>query len=105
MVPEYGKVWYDDKSKADILSLTNLVKKYRFTYESHQDYTFTAHTNRGIINSRTNKQGKCFFNPTYTTENYNVVTTAEENMLVFIGRKIERTKLDINIYINVGIKM
>ena len=35
---------------------------------------------------------------------YRKFTTVEENMLVFISRQIERTKLDINIYINVGIK-
>ena len=35
MVPNYGKVWYDDKSIANIFSLTNLFKKYRVAYDSH----------------------------------------------------------------------
>ena len=57
MVPDYGKVWYDDNLIANIFSLTNLVKKYRFTYDSHQDDAFAVHANRGIIKLRRNKQG------------------------------------------------
>ena len=54
-VPDYGKVWYENKAVANIFSLNNLVKKYRFTHDSHQDYDFTVHTNRGIIKFRINK--------------------------------------------------
>ena len=86
MVPDYVKVWYDDKSIANIFSLTNLVKKYIVTYDSHQDYSFTVHTNRGIIFSMIYKQGMYVLNPTYTTANSNVVTTVEENMVEFTSR-------------------
>ena len=57
MVPDYGKVWYYDKSIANIFSLTNLVDKYRVSYESHKYDTFTVHANLGIIKFRINKQG------------------------------------------------
>ena len=77
MVPKYGKVWYDDKSIANIFSLTNLVKKYIVTYDSHQDDAFSVCTNRGIIKFSINKQGIYVLNPTYITANYNVVTTVE----------------------------
>ena len=75
MVPYYGKVCYYDKAIEDILSLANLVKKYRVTYESHQYDAFTVHTKRYIIKFRRNKQGIYFFKPTYTTASYNNVTT------------------------------
>ena len=103
MIPDYGKVWYDDKSIANIFSLTNLVKKYRVSYESHQDDAFTVHTNIGIINSRRNKQGLYFFRLTYTTANSNVSTTVEENMVGFTSRQIEWAKLASKIYINIGL--
>ena len=81
VVPAYGKVWYDDKAKANILSLSNLVKKYRIPYDSHKDDALTVHTNRGMIKFIINKQELYVFKTTYTTENSNVVTTVEENML------------------------
>ena len=68
MVPDYGKVCYNDKGIMNILSLADLVKKYRVTYDSHQDYFFTVHTNRGIIKFSRNKQGQYVFKPTYTTK-------------------------------------
>ena len=52
VVPDYSKVWYDDKAIANIFSPTNLVNKYIVTYDSHQDDTFTVNNNRGIIKSR-----------------------------------------------------
>ena len=64
MVPDYVKLWNDDKAIADIFSLTNLVNKYRFSYESHQDDGFDVHANRGIIQFRRNKQGMYVFKPT-----------------------------------------
>ena len=54
IVPDYGKVWYGDKAIANIFSLTNLFKKYRVTYDSHQYYYFAVKTNRGIIRLRRN---------------------------------------------------
>ena len=57
VVPYYSKVWYADKSIANIFSLTSLVNKYRTTYYSHQYDDFTIPTNRGIIKFIKNKQG------------------------------------------------
>ena len=58
MVPDYVKVCYVDKAIENIFSLTNLVKKYRVTYDSHQYDAFAVHTNRGIIKFSKNK--KCY---------------------------------------------
>ena len=103
MVPDYGKLWYDNKAISNIFLRTNFVNKYRVTYNSHQDYACAVHTNIWIIKFRGNKQGIYVFNPTYTTSNSNAVTTVEENMVGFKSRKIERAKLSRKIYINVGI--
>ena len=103
VVPDYGKFWYEDKSIANIFSLNNLVKKYRVTYDSHQDGSFTVHTNIGIIQFIRNKQGLYVFKTTYNTEISNVVTTVEENIVGFTSRQIERAELARNFYSNVGI--
>ena len=55
MVSEYGKVWYDDKDRANIFSFENLFKKYRVTKNSHKDYFFTVHTKIGIIKFERNE--------------------------------------------------
>ena len=103
MVTDYRKLWYDDKAIANIFSLNNLVNKYRVTYDSHQDYSLTVHADIVIIKFRINKQGLYVFKPTYTTANSNVVTKVEKNMVGFTSRQIERAKLAIKIYINVGL--
>ena len=103
MVPDYGKVWYDNKDMENIFSLTNLVKKEIFTYDPHQDDTSTVHTNIGIIKFRRNKQGLYVFNLTYTTANLNVVNTVEDNMMGLTRRQIERAKLSRKIYNNIGL--
>ena len=77
MVPDYGKIWYYDKAISNILSLKNLVNKFRVTYNSHQDDAFNIQTNIGIIKFRRDKKGLYVFKNTYTTENSNVFTTVE----------------------------
>ena len=103
MVPDYGKVFYYDNSIANILSIANLVNKYRFAYDSHQDDYFPVHSNVCIIKLRRNKQGMYVFKSTYNTENSNFITTVEENMVVFTSRQIDRAKLSRKIYNNVGL--
>ena len=103
MVLEYGKVWYDDKGVANIFPLTNLVNKYRLTYNSYKYDDFTAHANIGITKFRRNRQGVYAFKPKCTTENSNVFIVVEKNMVGFKIRQIERAKLARKIYSNVGL--
>ena len=93
MVPEYGKVWYDDKSISNIFSFANLVNKFRVNYDSNLDDTFTVHTNIGIMKLRRNEQGFYVFKPTYITTISDFVTTVEDNMVVLKIRQIYSSKL------------
>ena len=97
MVPDYGKLWYDNRAIANIFSLAKLVNKYRVAYDLHKDNGFTVHTNRGIIKFKRKKEGLYVFNTPYTTEIFNVVTTVEENMVGFTSIQIERAKLESKI--------
>ena len=103
MVPEYDKLWDDDKAIENIFSVTNFVNKYRFTDDWHQDDDFNIHTNIEIIKLRRNKQGLYVFKHTYTIKKCNVFTIMEENMVGLTIRKIERAKLGSKIYSNLGL--
>jgi hypothetical protein len=46
-LPEYGTVWFDPKGIANILSLSNVKKKYRDTFDSSTDDTFYVHKSNG----------------------------------------------------------
>ena len=39
----YGDVWFDERAIANILCLNNMKKKYRVTYDSAKNGTFTVH--------------------------------------------------------------
>ena len=39
----YGDVWFDERAITNILCLKNMKKKYRVTYDSAKNGTFTAH--------------------------------------------------------------
>jgi hypothetical protein len=42
-LPGYGMVWFDPNGIANILSLSNVKKKYRVTFDSHTDDIFHVH--------------------------------------------------------------
>ena len=39
----YGGVWFDERAITNILCLKNMKEKYRVTYESAENETFTVH--------------------------------------------------------------
>ena len=39
----YGDVWFDERAITNILCLKNMKKKYRVTYDSAKNGTFTVH--------------------------------------------------------------
>jgi hypothetical protein len=46
-LPGYGTVWFDPKGIDNILSLSNVKKKYRVTFDSSTDDTFYVHKTDG----------------------------------------------------------
>ena len=55
-LPEYGEVWYHPNGIANILSLAKVIKKYRVTFDSHDDNAFHVHKEDGT--KRVIKQSK-----------------------------------------------
>ena len=47
-VENYGKVWFDERAITNITLLNNFREKFRFTYDSDRDGTFTVHKPNGV---------------------------------------------------------
>ena len=47
-VENYGEVWFDEREITNIMSLKNVKEKFRFTYDSNRDGTFTVHKPKGV---------------------------------------------------------
>ena len=85
-MPDYGEVWYDKDAIANIFALSNLVTKYRVTFDSDKENAFNVYTKQGNMKFSTNEQGLYVFKPNYTTATNNLVATVEENMTGFTKR-------------------
>ena len=44
----YGEVWYHPKAITNILSLSNVIRRYPVTYDSSNQETFSAHKPEGV---------------------------------------------------------
>ena len=42
-VENYGEAWFDERAITNIMSLKNSKEKFRVTYDSDRDKTFTVH--------------------------------------------------------------
>ena len=47
-VKNYGEVWFDGRAITNIMSLKNVKEKFRVTYDSGRDGTFTVHKPNGL---------------------------------------------------------
>ena len=47
-VENYREVWFDERVITNIVSLKNVKKKFRATYDSDRDDTFTFHKSNGV---------------------------------------------------------
>ena len=46
-VKNYGEVWFNERAIMKIMSLKNVKEKFRVTYDSDRDGTFTVHKPNG----------------------------------------------------------
>ena len=47
-VKNYGEVWFNERLITNIMSLKNVKEKFRVTYDSDRDGTFTVHKPNGV---------------------------------------------------------
>ena len=96
----YGDVWYDNKAVTNILSLANMVKKYRVTYDSAKGDRFVVHKPDSLVYFNRSKNG-LYYHDTKQRD-LCLLNTVKENETYYTQRQIERAKLTRKIYGMVG---
>ena len=73
----YGDVWFHPKAIANILALSNVIKKYRVTYDSGRNNMFVVHKPNELVYFMQSDNGLFY----HDTENKVVsfINTVEEN--------------------------
>ena len=102
----YGTVWYNPNSLANILSLANVTKHHRVTFDSDNQQAFIVHKKDGgqlkfILSSR----GLYYHDVRWTQHpdpHYNFIQTVEDNMKNYTPRQLKRVAIAKRVYSMIG---
>jgi hypothetical protein len=86
----YGKVWYSAKAITNILSLKNVVKQYRVTYDSDEGLFFVVHREQygaPDMYFEMHERGLHYYDPR-KHGNFLFVETADGNKALFTKRQL-----------------
>jgi hypothetical protein len=109
-VPNFGKVWYNPNSIANILSLAEVRKSSRVTMDSSSDVAFHIHLldGSGYTRFKEHESGwKSPYESTTTNDNEQVIgylylQTVAENKKAFTKRQIEAADMARQLYQKLG---
>ena len=103
-LPGYGDVWYDEHGIANILSLSNVIKRYRVTYDSRNNDGFIVHKPKGPNQYfKQHESGLFYLDTTAQNEESNVfLTTVNDNKAKFTNRDVKSAKLARSIQDRIG---
>jgi hypothetical protein len=92
------KVWYSTEAITNILSLSNVIKQYRVTYDSHEQMFIVHRQSHGIPNMefRMHHSGLHFYDPRDTE--FAFINTVSRNMEGFTKRQIQRAEVARTLY-------
>ena len=96
----YGDVWYDNRAMTNILSLNNMKKKYKITYDSSKGDRFTVHKPDKLVHFTCSKNG-LYYHDTRNRQ-INLVNTVEENLIEFNKCQKDRARKARELYSMVG---
>ena len=96
----YGDVWFDERAITNILCLKNMKKKYRVTYDSAENGTFTVYKPDAQLNCVMHQDGLHY----HDTKNREVtlIQTVQENEEGYRKRHIKDAQEACDIYAKVG---
>jgi hypothetical protein len=92
-------VWYNKNAITNILSLSNVIKQYRVTYNSN-DQMFVVHREpegKPDMEFRMHKSGLHYFDPR-DSEFFLLVNTVSENKAGFTKRQIKEAEMAQSLY-------
>jgi len=76
----HGTVWYQPEGIANILSLNNIQKKYKVTYDSSVNTGFIVHKTDGTNHVFTHSKKGLFFSDVNGDTDHVLVNTVDKNM-------------------------
>ena len=97
-VPHLGEVWYNENSMANIISLKDMVKLYRVTFDSTKEKAFEVHMPNKVVKFKQFANGLYAMDPTdkdsYTEVQHNMqlLQTVKENMKFLSERQQLKVK-------------
>lgn len=97
----YGDVWYHPKAITNILSLSNVKRKYKITFDSEDGDCFYVHKPEKVIRFKCTSSGLYIHN-IKDKNDIVMVNTVEENEAGFTARQIEQAKRAKKLYGIVG---
>ena len=97
---DYGDVWFDERAITNILCLKNMKNKYRVTYDSAKNGTFTVHKTDAQLHFVMHQDGLHY----HDTKNCEVtlIQTVQENEECYSKRHIKDAQEACDLYDKVG---
>jgi hypothetical protein len=99
-LPNYGMVWYHEAAITNILSLSNVKKKFKITYDSSEDNCFKVHIKNKVLKFTELKNG--LYAIKLKTIQAIFINTVQENMMKYSRRQIDRANKAKELYAIVG---
>ena len=96
----YGKLWYDDRAMTNILSLNNMKKKFRVSFDSKNGDKFIVHKPEKEVWFKNSSNG-LYYHDTRNRQ-ISMVNTVKENTLGMTKREIEGAKKAKDLYMIMG---
>ena len=97
----YGEVWYHPDAITNILSLNNVKKKFRVTYDSNENDRFILHKPEKLVYFNCSSNG-LYYHDTRSPD-FTLVNTVEENKVGFSQRQLEQAKKARKLYHTMGL--
>ena len=121
-VPDYGKVWYDEKAITNIFSLGKMTDKHRVTFDSDIEDAFIVHLNdkdkakferndKNLYVYRPKPKKKVEFagvgidkdnNESRDDKEYQLLDTVEDNEMLYSQRQLDKAKKARNLLHTLG---
>ena len=89
----YGWVWFNPQAITNILSLSNVAKKHRVTFDSHGDNIFHVHVaNKPTLDFRLHDNG-LYYKDCSPNKGVALISTVSENKKNFMKTQVDRANL------------
>jgi hypothetical protein len=102
-LPGYGTVWFHPNGIANIITLTNMKRKYHITYDSTTGNEFRVHKSNGVVRIfKESDKELYYFDTSPNAEHVALVSTVENNKTKYINHNYVRAQTARKIQILVG---